>query len=61
MIDSLDNRERQYVGALLQRVYARFIPLRGFIRASVLSLFVEYVSMAEQHNGIAELLQLFDG
>jgi serine/threonine-protein phosphatase 2A regulatory subunit B' len=58
LFDSQDNREREYLKTILHRIYAKFMSLRAFIRKAINHVFFVFIYETEQHNGIAELLEI---
>ena len=58
LFDSEDPRERDYLKTILHRIYGKLMALRSFIRKSIQNLFFKIVYECEQHNGIAELLEI---
>ena len=58
LFNSEDPRERDYLKTLLHRVYGRFMPLREFIRNSVMNFFLKIAFEYEENNGITELLEI---
>lgn len=60
LFNSEDPRERDYLKTLLHRIYGRFMPLREFIRKSIMNYFLKiaYDYDFEEHNGIIELLEI---
>ncbi|XP_026408475.1 serine/threonine protein phosphatase 2A 57 kDa regulatory subunit B' kappa isoform-like [Papaver somniferum] len=59
LFDSDDPRERDCLKTILHRIYGKFMVHRPFIRKSVSNIFYRFVFETEQHNGIAELLEIF--
>uniref|UniRef100_A0A1D1XEG3 Serine/threonine protein phosphatase 2A regulatory subunit n=1 Tax=Anthurium amnicola TaxID=1678845 RepID=A0A1D1XEG3_9ARAE len=59
LFDSEDPRERDYLKAILHRIYGKFMVHRPFIRRAVSNIFYRFVFETERHNGIAELLEVF--
>ena len=39
-------------------MYGRFMPLRSYIRKSIQNIFFKVIYEKEEHNGIAELLEV---
>ena len=58
LFNSEDPRERDYLKTLLHRIYGRFMPLRDFIRESVMNFFIKISQELEENNGISELLEI---
>ena len=60
LFNSEDPRERDYLKTLLHRIYGRFMPLREFIRESVMNFFIKISQEYEENNGIylSELLEI---
>jgi serine/threonine-protein phosphatase 2A regulatory subunit B' len=58
LFDSEDPRERDYLKTILHRIYGKLMALRAFIRKSIQNLFFKIIYECEQHNGIAELLEI---
>ena len=58
LFDSEDPRERDYLKTILHRIYGKLMALRSFIRKSIQNLFYKIIYECEQHNGIAELLEI---
>ena len=58
LFDSEDPRERDYLKTILHRIYGKLMALRSFIRKSIQNLFFKIIYECEQHNGIAELLEI---
>jgi serine/threonine-protein phosphatase 2A regulatory subunit B' len=59
LFDSDDPREREYLRTILHRIYAKFMPLRQFIRIAIANVvFHPFVFETERQNGIAELLEI---
>lgn len=59
LFDSDDPRERDCLKTVLHRIYGKFMGNRPFIRKAVSNIFYRFVSEADHHNGIAELLEVF--
>jgi len=47
-----------YLKTILHRIYAKFMPLRSFIRKAMNNLFHSFVYEEGKHNGVAELLEI---
>ena len=58
LFNSEDPRERDYLKTMLHRIYGRFMPLREFIRESVMNFFIRIAYEYEENNGISELLEI---
>ena len=58
LFNSEDPRERDYLKTLLHRIYGRFMPLRDFIRKSIMNFFLKIAFEYEENNGISELLEI---
>lgn len=63
LFDSEDPRERDYLKAILHRIYGRFVHLRTYIRGQISNIFLAFIydnpiNQAEHHNGIADLLEI---
>lgn len=58
LFDSEDQREREYLKAILHRMYGKFTVHRPFIRRAVNNIFFQLIFEIENHNGIAELLEI---
>ena len=58
LFDSGDLRERDYLKTILHKVYGKFMPLRGYIRTSVMNLLLSITYEKEEHNGLTELLEI---
>lgn len=58
LFDSEDRRERDYLKTILHRIYAKFMPLRAFIRKAINFTFWNQIELNCEHNGIAELLEI---
>ncbi|RWV88997.1 hypothetical protein GW17_00048878 [Ensete ventricosum] len=54
LFDSEDSREREYLKAILHRIYGKFMVHRPFIRNSINNIFYQFIFETEKHNGIAE-------
>jgi serine/threonine-protein phosphatase 2A regulatory subunit B' len=58
LFKSEDHRERDYLKTILHRIYAKCMSLRQFIRKSIHNVFYAYIYGNQQHNGVAELLEI---
>jgi len=58
LFKSEDRRERDYLKTILHRIYAKFMPLRAFIRKAINYTFWTLIDSNTSHNGIAELLEI---
>jgi len=58
LFDSEDPRERDYLKALLHRIYGKFMQLRQTIKELVMNLLLRIIADAENYNGITELLEI---
>ncbi|KAI3457354.1 hypothetical protein Pfo_014017 [Paulownia fortunei] len=58
LIDSEDQREREYLKTILHRIYGKFMVHRPFIRKAINNIFYHFIFETEKHNGIAELLEI---
>lgn len=58
LFESEDQREREYLKAILHRMYGKFTVHRPFIRRAVNNIFFQFIFETENHNGIAELLEI---
>ena len=58
LFNSEDPRERDYLKTLLHRIYGRFMPIREFIRKSIMNFFLKIAFEYEENNGITELLEI---
>ncbi len=47
-----------YLKTILHRIYAKFMSLRAFIRKAINNEFFRFIYETEQHNGVAELLEI---
>ncbi|KAG9148805.1 hypothetical protein Leryth_023389 [Lithospermum erythrorhizon] len=59
LFDSEDPRERDCLKSILHRLYGKFMVHRSYMRKAVSNIFYRFVFETEQHNGIAELLEVF--
>ena len=46
---------------LVHRIYGRFMPLRDFIRESVMNFFIKISYEHEENKGISEILEILVG
>ncbi|KAK4777371.1 hypothetical protein SAY87_017558 [Trapa incisa] len=58
LLDSEDQREREYVKMILHRVYGKFMVHRPFIRKAINNIFYRFIFETGRHNGIAEFLEI---
>lgn len=58
LFDSEDPRERDFLKTTLHRIYGKFLGLRAYIRKQINNIFYRFVYEKENHNGIAELLEI---
>ncbi|VEL13045.1 unnamed protein product [Protopolystoma xenopodis] len=58
LFDSEDPRERDLVKTVLHRIYGKVLSLRAYIRKQFNNIFYKFIYETEQHNGIAELLEI---
>ena len=58
LINSEDPRERDYLKAIVHRIYGKFMSHRPFIRKSINNIFYHFIYETEKHNGVAELLEI---
>lgn len=58
LFNSEDPRERDYLKTLLHRIYGRFMPMREFVRKSIMNFFLKIAFEYEENNGISELLEI---
>lgn len=58
LFNSQDHRERDYLKTILHRIYAKFMSLRSHIRRSINNVFYIFIYETNQHNGVAELLEI---
>ncbi|KAH7278768.1 hypothetical protein KP509_38G055300 [Ceratopteris richardii] len=58
LFDSEDPREREYLKAILHRIYGKFMVLRPFIRKAISNTFYHFIFETEKHNGIGEMLEI---
>lgn len=58
LFDSEDQREREYLKAILHRIYGKFMVHRPFIRKAINNVFYRFLFETQRHNGIAELLEI---
>ncbi|XP_077224151.1 serine/threonine protein phosphatase 2A 59 kDa regulatory subunit B' gamma isoform-like [Tasmannia lanceolata] len=58
LLDSEDQREREYLKTILHRIYGKFMVHRPFIRKAINNIFYWFIFETEKHNGIAELLEI---
>lgn len=58
LFNSEDPRERDYLKTILHRIYGRFMPMRDFIRKSIMNFFLKIAFEYEENNGISELLEI---
>eukprot|EP01126_Amoeba_proteus_P035459 TRINITY_DN3577_c0_g2_i1.p1 TRINITY_DN3577_c0_g2~~TRINITY_DN3577_c0_g2_i1.p1 ORF type:complete len:432 (+),score=109.71 TRINITY_DN3577_c0_g2_i1:613-1908(+) len=58
LFESEDPRELDYLKTTLHRVYGKFLSLRSYIRKAIKFIFLSYCYESENHNGIAELLEI---
>lgn len=58
LFDCEDPRERDYLKAIVHRIYGKFMVYRHFIRRAINNIFYTFVFETDQHNGIAELLEI---
>jgi len=58
LFNSEDLRERDYLKTILHRIYGKFMALRAFIRKAIAHIFHSCVYFGDEHNGIAELLEI---
>lgn len=58
LFDSEDPRERDYLKTIMHRLYAKFLPLRPFIRKQFSNVFYQVIYETGKHNGVAEMLEI---
>jgi len=58
LFDSEDPRERDYLKAILYRIYGKFMSLRSFIRRAVQHVLFKVIYEGESHDGVGELLEI---
>ncbi|CDR97848.1 protein phosphatase B regulatory subunit, putative [Babesia bigemina] len=58
VLNSEDQRERDYLKTILHRIYGKIMPLRTFIRKSIDNLFTHFIYETENPYGITELLEI---
>ena len=58
LFNSEDPRERDYLKTLLHRIYGKFMPMRPFVRESIMNFFLKIAYAYEESNGISELLEI---
>mmetsp|Transcript_9486 Transcript_9486/g.16612 ORF Transcript_9486/g.16612 Transcript_9486/m.16612 type:complete len:508 (-) Transcript_9486:29-1552(-) len=58
IFDSEDSRERDYLKTILHRIYGKIMALRVFIRRAITDVFLGVIYLDDQHNGIAQLLEI---
>jgi serine/threonine-protein phosphatase 2A regulatory subunit B' len=58
LFDSEDARERDYLKTITHRIYSKLTQRRALIRRVICYVFFEFVFETEQHNGIAEMLEI---
>jgi len=58
LFNSEDPREREYLKTIIHRIYGKIMSLRAFIRTSIQNTFHYYIYEHQQHNGIAEMLEI---
>ncbi|KAK4777987.1 hypothetical protein SAY87_018174 [Trapa incisa] len=59
LFDSEDPRERDCLKTVMHKIYGKFMVHRPFIRKAVSNIIYQFIFETEQHNGIAELLEIF--
>lgn len=57
LFDSEDPREREYLKAILHRIYGKFMVHRPFIRKVINNILCRFIFETERYNGINELLE----
>jgi len=58
LFDQEDPLEREYLKSIVHKIYAKFVSLRGFIRKSIMNIFLTFIYETDRHNGISELLEI---
>ncbi|GMH20768.1 hypothetical protein Nepgr_022610 [Nepenthes gracilis] len=58
LFDSEDPREREYLKAILHRIYRKFMVHRPFIRKAMDNIFYRLIFETDKFNGVAELLEV---
>ncbi|KNC77304.1 hypothetical protein SARC_10232, partial [Sphaeroforma arctica JP610] len=58
LFNTEDPREREFLKTILHRIYGKILNLRAFIRKSISNIFFQFIYETEQHNGVAELLEI---
>ncbi|KAJ7975007.1 Serine/threonine protein phosphatase 2A regulatory subunit [Quillaja saponaria] len=58
LFDSEDPREREFLKAILHRIYGKFMVHRPFIRKAINNIFYRFIFETERHSGIGELLEI---
>ncbi|GIX65864.1 protein phosphatase 2a regulatory b subunit (b56 family) protein [Babesia caballi] len=58
VLNSEDQRERDYLKTILHRIYGKIMPLRNFIRKSIDNVFTSFIYETENPYGITELLEI---
>ncbi|EDO05661.1 Serine/threonine protein phosphatase 2A 57 kDa regulatory subunit B' theta isoform domain protein [Babesia bovis T2Bo] len=58
MLNSEDQRERDYLKTILHRIYGKIMSLRNFIRKSIDNVFITFIYETDNPYGITELLEI---
>lgn len=58
LFNSEDMRERDYLKTITHRIYSKLTQRRALIRRVICNIFFEFVYETQQHNGIAEMLEI---
>ena len=58
LFDSEDPRGREYLKAILHRIYGKVVVHRPFIRKSINNTFYRFIFETQKFNGVAELLEV---
>lgn len=58
VLNSEDQRERDYLKMILHRIYGKIMPLRTFIRKAMDNVFTNFIYETENPYGITELLEI---
>lgn len=59
LFDSEESREREILKNIYHQIYYRFTMCRSFMRKAMSTVFLDYIFETEQHNGIAEMLEIW--
>ncbi|KAA0167672.1 hypothetical protein FNF28_02740 [Cafeteria roenbergensis] len=58
LFDSEDMRERDYLKTITHRIYSKLTQRRALIRRVICNIFFEFVYETQEHNGVAEMLEI---